>query len=219
MTVSSDSHRVLLTEGAYSEKIQRSEFIAHAFPAPSVDVFEERLETLGREHHSAGHLCWAWRIPDEQWRLTEKSSDAGEPSGTAGRPILSAILSRELIASAVVVIRYFGGIRLGTGGLVRAYSAAASGAIDAAGADRIYRRRIISASAPFERMSALYRLVSPPDLVLIDEKFDSSGVRLTFAPKLASAPALEKTLREMTVDYESAPQPFDSETYLDLRQS
>lgn len=88
---------------------------------------------MAAQHASANHLAFAWRIRAAEGFITERFFDAGEPSGTAGRPILSPLQGEDLINTVVAVIRYFGGVKLGTGGLTRAYGNAAKQAIDAAG--------------------------------------------------------------------------------------
>lgn len=102
-------------------RIRSSRFIATAQPALTPDKARSALAAISREMHDATHHCWAFRLSDG----AEASSDAGEPSGTAGRPILFAIASAGLTDTLVVVTRYFGGIKLGTGGLARAYRDAA----------------------------------------------------------------------------------------------
>jgi len=109
-------------EGIYKEK--GSKFLAYAFPVSSDQQIKEILTQLKKEHHSARHHCFAWRLgPDNHsFRL----NDDGEPSGTAGRPILGQIQHQELTDILIVVVRYFGGILLGTSGLTNAYKLAAA---------------------------------------------------------------------------------------------
>ncbi|HWJ91254.1 MAG TPA: YigZ family protein [Flavisolibacter sp.] len=101
-----------------------SQFLAHAFPLQSVDDFKKRLKTLKAEHPKASHHCFAWRLGTDGNNY--RSSDDGEPSGTAGRPILGQIDSRELTDAGLIVVRYFGGALLGVPGLINAYKTSAS---------------------------------------------------------------------------------------------
>lgn len=101
-----------------------SRFIAYAFPAASEDAFKERLKALRKEHPKAVHHCFAYRMGLDGNRF--RSGDDGEPSGSAGRPILGQIDSRGLTDTAIVVVRYFGGTLLGVPGLINAYKTAAA---------------------------------------------------------------------------------------------
>lgn len=165
-----DEYALVAGETRATIKIQRSEFIGIAFPAPTQEDFDAALARISREHFDATHHCWAWRRV-EGGELRSHGSDAGEPSGTAGRPILQAIESAELLDTGVVVVRYYGGVKLGTGGLARAYRDAAREVLDAAQRERriLYNRVVVE--VPFSAMSAVYRLVSPPDIVLVSETF------------------------------------------------
>jgi len=107
----------LPNEGLYKEKGSR--FIAYAFPVTDEQQIKEIITNLKKEHHSARHHCFAWRLGTDQQSF--RVNDDGEPSGTAGRPIYSQIQQHELTDILVVVVRYFGGILLGTSGLINAY--------------------------------------------------------------------------------------------------
>jgi uncharacterized YigZ family protein len=125
---SSAEYKTIKTSVRDKIKIESSIFIATAAPVSSEEMAGEWIRKLSREFHDATHNCHAWRIKDRK-RVIEKFSDAGEPGGTAGRPILSAIESEGLHNVLVVVTRYFGGIKLGTGGLSRAYRSSARTAL------------------------------------------------------------------------------------------
>lgn len=112
-------------EGYYSEK--RSKFLAFSHHVTSVDEITEILDTYRKKYYDARHVCYAYMLgPD---RTTFRANDDGEPSSTAGKPILGQINSNELTDILIVVIRYYGGVNLGTGGLIVAYKAAAADAI------------------------------------------------------------------------------------------
>ncbi|RAL24556.1 YigZ family protein [Thermoflavimicrobium daqui] len=121
-----------LTIGDYGETeiiIQKSRFICRAKHVKSEEEATHFVGEIAKKHWDATHNCYAYMITDTK----QKSSDDGEPAGTAGRPILEVIHAKDLLYTAIVVTRYFGGIKLGAGGLVRAYSQGASAAISAAG--------------------------------------------------------------------------------------
>lgn len=104
-------------------EVSRSRFLAYIFPCASIEGFEEKLNKIKQEHNHAKHCCYAYRIQESM--LLERYQDDKEPSGTAGIPILEVLKGNGLTHCAIIVIRYFGGIKLGTGGLSRAYSDAA----------------------------------------------------------------------------------------------
>ena len=110
------------------DQIKGSRFVATAAPAIDEAAAQALLRELREEWPDASHHCWAWRLASP---AIERAGDDGEPSGSAGRPILSAIVGRDLVDTAVVVTRWFGGTKLGVGGLVRAYGGAAASALDA----------------------------------------------------------------------------------------
>lgn len=112
-------------EGYINEK--KSKFISYIFPISSVDDTKEILDEYRKKYYDARHVCWAYMLGHE--RDDFRINDDGEPSGTAGKPILGQINSWELTNVLVIVVRYFGGTLLGTGGLIRAYKEAASDAI------------------------------------------------------------------------------------------
>jgi len=120
-----------IKDGVYSLEIKRSEFIAYAYSIESEEQALEYLAALRKKHYDARHVCYAY-VVDEQGNRA-RFSDDGEPGGTAGMPILDAIKNNDLKKTLIAVVRYFGGILLGAGGLVRAYSDSAAGVIAESG--------------------------------------------------------------------------------------
>ncbi|NQZ54214.1 MAG: YigZ family protein [Piscirickettsiaceae bacterium] len=112
--------------------IKKSHFVGAIIPSSTEQEALLGLRALATQHPNTNHLAFAWRIRQKDGFINERCNDAGEPSGTAGRPILAPLEGRNIINAVVGVIRYFGGIKLGTGGLARAYGTAAKLAIDAA---------------------------------------------------------------------------------------
>ena len=123
-----DTYRTIQQEsqGLYKEKGSR--FIAVAIPVGSMEDVKTQLEHLRKQYHDARHHCYAYRLGEEPYEF--RYNDDGEPSGTAGKPIYGQIQSFELTNILIVVIRYFGGVKLGTGGLIQAYRAAARNALE-----------------------------------------------------------------------------------------
>jgi len=113
------------------EKIKGSRFIACLAPAGSEEEAEAFVRKIRAEFDDARHVCWAFRVGDEGEHV--RSSDDGEPAGSAGRPILAQLEGHDVIHCVVAVVRYFGGVKLGVGGLVRAYGGAAGKCLDRCG--------------------------------------------------------------------------------------
>lgn len=118
----------LASPGRSEITVKKSRFLGFAWPVDSAEHAETLVDELRHQHREARHVCYAYRAGVE--RENVRSSDDGEPSGTAGRPILEVLLQRDIRCAVVAVVRYFGGILLGAPGLVRAYSQAASLALD-----------------------------------------------------------------------------------------
>jgi uncharacterized YigZ family protein len=126
--MSTDRYRTLSGEGQGQLREKASRFIGIAFPMRSEEQFKERMQAFMKEHHGARHFCYAWIMGDAGER--HRANDAGEPAGTAGRPILNRMRGREVTWCAVIVVRYFGGTLLGKSGLVKAYGEAAQLALE-----------------------------------------------------------------------------------------
>ena len=129
-TIMDDTFRTIIksSEGLYKEKM--SKFLSFAEPCTSAEEAKEIVAMYKKEYYDARHVCWAYMIGHQ--RLEFRSNDDGEPSGTAGKPILGQINSFNLTDLVVIVVRYFGGIKLGTSGLIEAYRTAAAEALSAA---------------------------------------------------------------------------------------
>ena len=132
-------------EGVGEHEDRGSRFVAHLFRAADETAFQARLEELRGAHPKARHHCWAWRIGGAY-----RFSDDGEPGGTAGRPMLQVLDGSGLDEVAVICVRWFGGVKLGTGGLVRAYTAAAARALEAAGRAQVVPRAALRLELPFD---------------------------------------------------------------------
>lgn len=164
----SDHYRTITAITEARVKIERSDFLGIAIPAGDEARFFAELQRLEKLHFDATHHCWAFRL-FEGGRT--RSSDAGEPSGSAGKPILAAIEGAGFHDTGVVVVRWYGGVKLGTGGLARAYREAASLALAAAHPLDRYVYDRIRVVAPFSALSTVYRLVNPPGVLLAEERF------------------------------------------------
>jgi len=157
----------------YEEEIKRSRFIARAARA---ETPEEAMRIISEwSEADANHNCWAYRIGD-----VYRFSDAGEPGGTAGRPILAAIQGKGLDHVVVVVTRYFGGIKLGAGGLVRAYGGTASKCLDRAEKLEVKPVVRIEIKIPFNLKGRIYRILQDFKCLNLHEDSDEASLLLSF---------------------------------------
>jgi uncharacterized YigZ family protein len=192
-----DNYRTPAAPAEFRQKIERSEFLGISFHAETDDAFFAELAALTKRHYDATHLCWAFRL-FANGEIRSRSADAGEPSGTAGKPILSAIEGADLYDVAVVVVRWYGGVKLGTGGLSRAYRETAAESLRAASVEDRYVYQRFKVIAPFDQIGVVYRLIDAPHVILAAEHFAESNefdfdVRLTRAEAFAKA-LIEKRL-------------------------
>jgi putative IMPACT (imprinted ancient) family translation regulator len=164
--------RTLAARCHFEEVIRRSRFLAHAAPCVSQADTLAFYESVADS--SASHNCWAWRV-----NLQTRFNDDGEPGSTAGRPILGVIEGRELDRVMVVVTRWFGGVKLGVGGLKRAYSGVAAKCLDQAHLRPIVLRSPFLLEAPFEYSDVLHRLLARFDIKRGKDDFAESGLRMT----------------------------------------
>ncbi len=185
----------------YEDVVKGSRFIAHS---ARVDSVEETTSFLAEvADPSATHNCWAWRI-DEQYR----SSDDGEPGGTAGRPILATLDGHHLDHVMVVVTRYFGGTKLGTGGLVRAYGGVASKCLDRASIIEEQALISVSVSVDFAHAGAVHQLVGEHGGRVETEDFVAEGVTATVAIPEPSVDAFRTALMDATSGQAQILDPF-----------
>jgi len=157
MMLFTDTYKTVEKEAGGLFRDRGSRFIGLAIPVSDQEEIKARLEELRKEYHDARHHCYAWVLtPDRQaWRV----NDDGEPSGTAGKPILGQINSRELTNVLVVVIRYFGGTLLGVSGLINAYRSAAADALDNAGIVERHLTESWLITFPYEAMNDVMKVL------------------------------------------------------------
>ena len=165
-----DTYRTIryLSEGYYTEK--RSRFLSFALPVRTPDEVKTQLDIYRKKYYDARHVCWAYRLgPD---RTTFRANDDGEPSSTAGKPILGQINSNNLTDILIIVVRYFGGIELGTSGLIVAYRTAAAEAIAAA---RIEERTVdetITITFEYPHLNSVMRIVKEDKPDVLAQSFE-----------------------------------------------
>ena len=155
-------------EGRYKEK--GSKFLAYAFPVSNEQQIKEITTRLKKEHHSARHHCYAWRLGTDEQLF--RVNDDGEPSGTAGRPILGQIRQHELTDIVVIVVRYFGGILLGTSGLTNAYKQAASDVLNDAQTIVKIIETPVEINFDYAAMNDLMLVLKEFELEILESQFD-----------------------------------------------
>jgi len=163
------------SSGIYKDKGSR--FLAFAEPVTSEQQIKQRLAWFRKEYYDARHVCYAWMLGAD--REQYRANDDGEPSGTAGRPILGQINSKGLTNVLIVVVRYFGGILLGTGGLIVAYREAA---LDALGNADIVQKDVLlrrTLRFPYEKMNDIMRTLKDIDADIISQEYENTECIIT----------------------------------------
>lgn len=184
-----------LTIAAPSRAIVRekmSRFLAFAAPASTPEEARAFVAAKANEYHDARHCCWAYSIGADGSVTT--SNDNGEPSGTAGKPILGQIRSHGLTNVVVAVVRYFGGIKLGTSGLIAAYRAAACEALDAAQTVTAHEMASLTVTFPYIAMNDVMRALKNSEAAITGQEFDNT-CSITVSIRADRADAM-KTLLE-----------------------
>lgn len=186
--------RTVATSATHRETIKGSVFWGHAERVSSKEDAEARLAELRAAHADASHVCFAYRVEAEQ-----RFSDDGEPGGTAGRPMLEVIQHRNLDHVLVAVIRWFGGTRLGAGGLVRAYSGTAAKALDRAGEREVLDTVRFAVDVPFALMDTTLRyLEDDPRVRANPPSFTTRGMRVVVTVTVAAAAEIRSGLTDLT---------------------
>ena len=184
-----------ISEGYFIE--QRSKFISYALPVKTPEEVKEKVDAFRKQHYSARHVCWAYMLGAE--RAQFRMNDDGEPSSTAGKPILGVINSNELTDVLIVVVRYFGGVKLGTSGLIVAYRAAAQ---DAVAHSEIIEKTVdeeltITFEYPF--LNGVMKIVKEDNPQIIFRQFDRNCVMTLRIRKSEVEKLKEKLLKVESV--------------------
>ena len=182
-------------EGIYSEK--RSKFLAFAIPVLTLDDVKREVEAYQKKYYDARHVCYAYRLGER--RELFRANDNGEPSGTAGKPILGQIDSRELTNILVIVVRYFGGIKLGTSGLIVAYKAAAAEALDATEHIEKTINEEITLKFSYPLLNDVLRIVKEENPRIVEQIFDNECV-VKLSIRLSCMPRLRERYEKLVID-------------------
>ena len=160
------------SEGIYKEK--GSKFLAFALPVSDVEQVNEILGRLKKEHHAAKHQCYAYHIGNDPGLV--RANDDGEPTSTAGKPILGQITSFGLTNILIVVVRYFGGTLLGKGGLIRAYKTASADALNHARIVQVISKEIYQVTSDYKNISEILKIIGEFDSEIISSDYGENAV-------------------------------------------
>jgi uncharacterized YigZ family protein len=166
------AYRTIEKSGESVHRVLASKHLGFARHVRSEEEIKALLEQWWQEHHNANHICYAWRLGWDKKRY--RINDDGEPSGTAGKPIYGQLLASDITNVLVAVVRYFGGTKLGTGGLIDAYKTAAQMAIaDAVLVERT-AMQLVDLSFPYEQMPTVMKMLKLWEMEKLDAQFDAT---------------------------------------------
>lgn len=181
----------LLAPHQITEEIKKSRFVVNAAPIQSATQAQDFISSVSVP--TATHNCWAWKL-GQQYRF----NDDGEPTSTAGKPILSAIEGQHCDNVVVVVTRYFGGIKLGTGGLIRAYGGSASHCLQQASLTELIMRQSCQFHCFYNEWPIIENRLNEIDAIIEQQDFDAQGVMLVIAVTEDKIASLTQTISDIT---------------------
>lgn len=185
----------VIGEGFYSEK--RSKFLAFAHHVETIDEIKDILASYRKKYYDARHVCYAYVLGAD--KADFRANDDGEPSSTAGKPILGQINSYDLTNVLVIVVRYYGGVNLGTGGLIGAYRTAAADALDHATIETRLVEEVITYSFPYPMMNAVMRVIKEMQPRIVSQTFDNT-CSISMSIRQEKAPVLRDRLEKLSFE-------------------
>jgi uncharacterized YigZ family protein len=206
-----ETYVILRGNGEAELHFKHSRFLGCAYPCDTPAGVAAQLERLRGTHEKANHHVSAWRLLDPRTGLlTHRYDDDGEPGGTAGRPLLQVLEAQRVVNAAIVVVRYFGGIKLGAGGLVRAYSATASAALAASERVPFVRLRRVRVQIPYGAVPLVEKLVAREGWTLLARHYEDEPV-LEIALPEARVAELRALLLEATAGRASVTEDYSGD--------
>ncbi len=192
-----DSYKTLknTSEGYYTDK--RSKFYAFAHHAETPEEVKQLLAGYRKKYYDARHVCWAYRLgpAGDEFRM----NDDGEPSSTAGKPIYGQLLSRDITDAVVFVVRYYGGVNLGTSGLIEAYREATAAALDKAEVEERLVEAVVDYSFPYAMMNGVMKVVKDLQPRIVSQTFDNTCV-IRLAIRQSMAEQLQARLDKLSFE-------------------
>ncbi len=175
-------HNAIKENASYEIVEKKSKFIGNVFYIETREEAENIIKEQKKKYHDARHNCWAFRVIDDG-NIIEKSSDDGEPSGTAGAPMLNILSKEDIVNTLVVVTRYFGGILLGTGGLVKAYSETTKSALEKAQITKIDDGYIYNVEIKYSDLDSFKYFIKNNEINIVKEEYFENVILSIFVPK------------------------------------
>ena len=175
-------------------KDRKSKFIGYAFPVQNTEEVKAKIEQLKKEHHSARHWCYAYRLGIE--KTEERANDDGEPSNSAGMPILNQIKAKNLTNVLVVVVRYFGGVKLGVGGLINAYKTAAQMVLENAEIVEKIRTKNLQIIFTYNDMNKVMRIIKEHQLEILKQNLQEKG-EIVLSVRLDDFEKIKESFRQI----------------------
>ena len=182
-----------ISEGFYSEK--RSKFLAFAFHVTTEEERKEIVSEYRKKYYDARHVCWAYMLGAQ--RTDFRANDDGEPSSTAGKPILGQINKNELTDILIIVVRYYGGVNLGTSGLIVAYRTAAAEAIANAEVIKLYDEEVVTYDFPYVMMNDVMKIIKDMSPRIVNQTYDNT-CEIQLSIRKSQAPLLKSRLEKLS---------------------
>lgn len=182
-----------ISEGFYSEK--RSKFLAFAFYVTTEEEIKEIVSEYRKKYYDARHVCWAYMLGAQ--RTDFRANDDGEPSSTAGKPILGQINKSELTDILIIVVRYYGGVNLGTSGLIVAYRTAAAEAIANAEIIKLYDEEVVTYDFPYVMMNDVMKIIKDMSPRIVNQTYDNT-CEIQLSIRKSQAPLLKSRLEKLS---------------------
>lgn len=166
-----DSYLTISAPAECAMRERSSKFLSYAYPVKSEEQIKEILDTLHKQYYDATHHCYAWRLGPNGEHF--RANDDGEPSGTAGKPILGQLVSKEITDCLVVVVRYFGGTKLGVSGLIQTYREAAADVLDQADIIELTVDTVVRVDFSYMVMNDVMRIIKDDSPKVVEQSFDN----------------------------------------------
>ena len=182
-----------ISEGFYSEK--RSKFLAFAFHVTTEEEIKEIVSEYRKKYYDARHVCWAYMLGAQ--RTDFRANDDGEPSSTAGKPILGQINKNELTDILIIVVRYYGGVNLGTSGLIVAYRTAAAEAIANAEIIKLYDEEVVTYDFPYVMMNDVMKIIKDMSPRIVNQTYDNT-CEIQLSIRKSQGPLLKSRLEKLS---------------------